>query len=91
MKVKTITGCAASLLLISSALAQVSSVPASKLLPPQECANVSKAPDGTYIIHGAIHVGGATIGNDRVPPNGIKLGGLNVFDLITQSCFSGKH
>lgn len=71
--------------------AQNAAPPAVKLLSPAECANIQKLSENDYFITQPVTIGGMTISQSNVPKNGINYGGIDPFDVITRSCFTGKN
>lgn len=74
-----------------SVLAQTSKPPEIKLLSPAECTEIVKRSDNEFYINGKVVIGGMTISQSNVPRNGISYGGVDPFDVINRSCFSGKR
>ena len=71
-------------------MAQQQPIPKIQMLSPTECTVISKRPAGDYMVNGTIKVGSMTISNSNVVRGGINYGGVDPFDIITRSCFSGK-
>jgi hypothetical protein len=64
--------------------------PAVKLLTPAECAQITKRSDTQFYIKGPLTIGGVTIENSTLTPNGIVFNGVDNFDVIKRSCFNGR-
>ncbi|MBW7970272.1 hypothetical protein [Bradyrhizobium sp. BR 10289] len=71
-------------------IAQQQVSPPVKMLSPAECALIERRPAGDYMVNGTITIGGLTVTNSNVPRNGINLGGIDPFEIITRSCFVGR-
>jgi hypothetical protein len=72
------------------AQAQQQKPPEVKLLTPAECSQITKRPQGDFFVKGPITIGGMTISNSNVPPHGLIQNGIDNFDVIQRSCFSGR-
>jgi hypothetical protein len=72
------------------AQAQQGKPPEVKLLTPAECSQITKRPQGDFFVKGPITIGGMTIKDSNVPPHGIVINGIDNFDVIQRSCFSGR-
>jgi hypothetical protein len=78
-------------LCLAPAMAQQPQPPQIKLLSPAECAMIEKHPaTGDYIVKGTITIGSMTFSDGNIPANGIRLQGVDAFDVITRSCLAGK-
>ena len=87
---KAILAFVASIGLSAPVTAQQPQSPPIKMLSLTECALIEKRPAGDYMVNGTITIGNMTITNSKVPPNGISYSGIDPFDVITRSCFTGR-
>lgn len=76
-------------ILFGASMAQQQTPPI-KMLSAEECALITKQPSGDYMVNGTVRIGEMTISNSNVQRNGMVFGGVDPFDVITRSCFSGR-
>ena len=88
--VRTLLAGATVLVSLSAASAQGLRKDDIKPLSPAECALIEKRTDQEYYITGPVTIGRATIKNSSVLKGGIVMNGVDNFDVINRSCFSGK-
>ena len=74
----------------AAAQAQAPKPPEVKLLTPAECSQITKRPQGDFLVKGSVTIGGMTISDSNVPPHGIVMNGIDNFDVIQRSCFNGR-
>jgi hypothetical protein len=81
-----------SALVIASAAAQAQAPrpPEVILLTRVECRQITKRPDGDFFVYGPIKIGELIIQDQSVSPDGIVLNGIDNFNVIQRSCFSGR-
>jgi hypothetical protein len=74
----------------AAAQAQAPKPPEEILLTRVECRQITKRPDGDFFVNGPIKIGEMTIQDQNVSPDGVVLNGIDNFDVIQRSCFSGR-
>jgi hypothetical protein len=74
----------------TAAQAQAPEPPEVILLTRVECRQITKRPDGDFFVNGPIKIGEMTIQDQSVSPDKGVLNGIDNFDVIQRSCFSGR-
>ena len=64
--------------------------PPVKLLTPADCANITKRSVDEYYIDGPVSIGDSTWSQSSVFRRGMIMSDIDVFDVITRSCYAGK-
>jgi hypothetical protein len=74
----------------AAAQAQAPKPPEMILLTRVECRQITKRPKGDFFVNGPIKIGEMTIQDQTVSPNEQIMNGIDNFDIIQRSCFSGR-
>jgi hypothetical protein len=74
----------------SGAVAQQSNSPGARMLTPAECSLITKGSQGDFIVKGPVMIGGIKFENQSIPPHGVRINGIDSFDVIQRSCFNGR-
>jgi hypothetical protein len=61
-----------------------------KLLTPAECANITRRSPDEYYIDGSVTIGVSIWTRSSISRNGMVMNGVDMFDVITRSCYAGK-
>jgi hypothetical protein len=78
------------IILASNAQAEQPKPPEVRLLTPAECSQITRRPQGEFMVKGSLTIGQLTIEDSNVFPNGLVINGIDFFEVIRRSCFSGR-
>jgi hypothetical protein len=69
------------------AQAQENDLVSGKLLTQAECSQIAKLSNDEFYIKGPIIIANGRMTDTKVPRRAIGIGGVDMFDLISRSCF----
>ena len=78
------------LMLLTVASATAFAQGSAPTMTPAECAQVTRVSPDSVRIAGPIVVAGTSLSQTTLPRQGMVINGVNIFEAIERSCFSGK-
>lgn len=61
-----------------------------KPLTAQDCAKITRRPQGDFVVSGEITIGDITIADSNISKNGFVMNGADNYEVVQRSCFNGK-
>jgi hypothetical protein len=77
-------------LALTTVVTQAKEAAESNLLAPTDCAKFTRMPDGTIHVGENVTISGVTYKGADLRWRANKINGVDPYDVVMQSCFSGK-